>query len=49
MARGYRGIGSEAELHDQKVQNLERRRREVKRDLDDLQKARPIDLDLDPE
>lgn len=49
MARAYRASGSEAELHDQKVQNLERRRREVKRDLDDLQKARPIDLDLDPE
>lgn len=48
MARGYRGNSNNAELHDQKVQNLERRRREVKRDLDDLQRARPIDLDPDP-
>jgi hypothetical protein len=49
MARGYRGNSNNAELHDQKVQNLERRRREVKRDLDDLQRARPLELDPDPE
>ena len=43
MSKAFRGLGNDSEYHDQKVQNLERRRREVKRDLDDLQRARPIE------
>jgi hypothetical protein len=32
--------------HDDKYQELERRRRDVKRDFDALQKARPIDAKI---
>jgi len=31
--------------HEDKLQELERRRREVKRDFDGLQKARPIEVE----
>jgi len=35
-----------AKRHDAKVQELERRRREVKRDYDALQKARPVEAEV---
>ena len=35
-----------ARRHDAKVQDLERRRREVKRDYDALQKARPVEAEV---
>jgi len=43
MSDAFLERGVPAEQHDQKVQELERRRREVKRDYDALQKSRPID------
>jgi hypothetical protein len=43
MGQAYRDHSNQAHVHDQKIQNLERRRREVKRDLDDLQRVRPFE------
>ncbi|MEY8118866.1 hypothetical protein AB9F26_11435 [Falsihalocynthiibacter sp. BN13B15] len=42
MGGAYRTSGVQVRHHDQKGQELERRRREVKRDFDALQKARPV-------
>lgn len=42
MSEAYTNPLNPAERHDTKIQELERRRREVKRDYDALQKARPI-------
>ena len=42
MGGAYRTFTSSVQHHDQKGQELERRRREVKRDFDALQKARPV-------
>ena len=41
MSEAYAAINGPAARHDEKLQELERRGREVKRDLDALQKARP--------
>lgn len=41
MSEAYAAINGPAVRHDEKLQELERRGREVKRDLDALQKARP--------
>lgn len=43
MSEAYRGFNRPAIRHDEKLQELERRRREVKRDYDGLQRARPIE------
>ncbi|WP_050929909.1 hypothetical protein [Aestuariivita boseongensis] len=43
MSDAYIKSNSAAMKHDEKIQELERRRREVKRDYDALQKTRPID------
>lgn len=43
MGEAFRAYDGLHRKHDQKVQELERRRREVKRDYDALQKARPIE------
>ncbi|MFD1196039.1 hypothetical protein ACFQ3C_15300 [Seohaeicola saemankumensis] len=42
MKEAYRSSRSSVTDHDSKVQQLEKRRREVKRDYDLLQRARPI-------
>lgn len=42
MGDAYAATSGTAPTHDAKVQELERRRREVKRDFDAIQKARPI-------
>lgn len=41
MGEAYRTSGKLVILHDEKIQELERRRRDVKRDYDALQRARP--------
>ena len=46
MSRAYQSDASDVASHDDKYQELERRRRDVKRDLDALQKARPIDAKI---
>lgn len=43
MSEAYRSGNLPAIRHDEKIQELERRRREVRRDYDALQKARPIE------
>lgn len=43
MGEAHRACDGPHRTHDQKVQELERRSREVKRDYDALQKARPIE------
>ncbi len=40
MGEAYRSHNRQVTFHDQKIQELERRRRQVKSDLDDLQNAR---------
>lgn len=47
MSDAYGKPFADARRHDGKVQELERRRREVKRDYDALQKARPVDAEID--
>lgn len=42
IVEAHRGLYSEAERHDKKTQDLERRRRDVKKDYDALQRTRPI-------
>ncbi|PWK53143.1 hypothetical protein [Silicimonas algicola] len=44
MSAAYLAWPAPASKHDDKIQSLERRRREVKRDYDALQKARPVDV-----
>lgn len=46
MSDAYLEWNSAAATHDAKIQGLERRRREVKRDYDALQKARPLDGEI---
>lgn len=43
MGDAYRNHDWSVIHHDQKLRELERRRREVKRDFDALQRARPVD------
>jgi len=43
MAAAYRTAGSPVTHHDAKLRELEVRRREVKRDFDGLQRARPVE------
>lgn len=47
MSKAYGMTYGDAPRHDAKVQELERRRREVRRDFDALQKARPIDAGVE--
>lgn len=46
MGEAYRSTGTGVRSHDNKLQELERRRREVKRDFDALQKARPVEAEV---
>ncbi len=46
MAEVYRSWEDSVTDHDKKAQELERRRREVKRDYDALVKARPVDAEV---
>lgn len=46
MGEAFRAYDGLHRKHDQKVQELERRRREVKRDYGALPKARPIEGDV---
>ena len=46
MGEAYRTHSAPVRQHDEKGQELERRRREVKRDFDTLQKARPIEAEV---
>ena len=46
MSQAYHGHNDHAQFHDGKIQELERRRREVKRDFDALVKGRPIDAEV---
>ena len=41
MGAAYQASGKMVSMHEEKLQELERRRRDVKRDFDALQKARP--------
>lgn len=43
MSEAYTADFSKFDIHDRKVQELERRRREVKRDFDALQKQRLVE------
>lgn len=43
MSDAYRTFGRSAQAHEEKLPELERRRREVMRDYDLLQRSRPID------
>lgn len=43
MSEAYTSREGEIQKHDAKVQELERRRREVRRDFDALQKTRPLE------
>jgi hypothetical protein len=43
MGEAYRTDGFDLRRHDGPIEELERRRREVKRDYDALQKARPLE------
>lgn len=47
MGAAYADTFGEALRHDAKTQELERRRREVRRDYDTIQRARPIDQEVD--
>ena len=44
LAEIYVGMSNASRFHDKKIAELEGRRREVKRDLDALQAARPVDV-----
>lgn len=46
MSDAYRDGQLPASDHDRKIQELERRRREVKRDYDALQKTRPVEGEI---
>lgn len=46
MGNAYRSHDRGVTHHDDKIQELERRRRLVKADLDALQKARPVDVEV---
>jgi len=46
MGEAYRSSGEGVRHHDDKIQELERRRREVKRDFDALQKTRPLEAEF---
>lgn len=46
MSEAYLVWNSGVEKHDEKIQHLERRRREVRRDYDALQKARPLEAEV---
>ena len=46
MGEAYAHAESQADWHDAKIQDLERRRREVKGDYDRLQKTRPIEAEV---
>jgi hypothetical protein len=46
MSDAYLNVNSPASEHDDKIKELERRRREVKRDYDALQKIRPIEGEI---
>ncbi len=46
MGEAYRTSGAQVRHHDTKGSELERRRREVRRDFDVLQKHRPIDAEV---
>ena len=46
MSEAYASAESHAHWHDAKIQDLERRRREVKSDYDRLQKTRPIEAEV---
>jgi len=46
MGEAYRTDEWSVSKHEDKLQELERRRREVKRDFDGLQKARPIEVEV---
>jgi hypothetical protein len=46
MSRAYSDIYGLAYGHDAKMQELERRRREVKRDFDALRSARPVEAEV---
>jgi len=47
MSAAYRMSDYAVEYHDRKIQELERRRREMKRDYDVLQNTRPLDVARD--
>ena len=50
MSEAYASDSSNLLYHEEKIQELERRRREVKRDFDALQKTRPIEaMVIEPE
>lgn len=46
MSEAYNGVTVPIARHEAKIQDLERRRREVKRDFDSLQKARPLEGEI---
>ncbi|SNT36715.1 hypothetical protein [Tropicimonas sediminicola] len=46
MGEAYRSSSVTVRKHEEKLQELERRRREVKRDFDALQKARPVEAEV---
>ncbi len=46
MGEAYRSYDRSIINHDRKLPDLERRRREVKRDLDMLQRARPVEAEV---
>ena len=46
MSEAYRSHDRSITVHDQKLPELERRRREVKRDFDMLQRSRPIQVEI---
>jgi len=46
MSEAYAKRSGAAARHDEKLQELERRRREVKRDYDALQKTRPVEAEV---
>jgi hypothetical protein len=46
MGEAYRSNDRSIFIHDQKLPDLERRRREVKRDFDMLQRARPVESEV---
>lgn len=46
MGEAYRSLDWSIVMHDQKLPEFERRRREVKRDFDMLQRARPLEAEV---
>ncbi|MFX4296144.1 hypothetical protein [Pseudosulfitobacter pseudonitzschiae] len=46
MGEAYLSSSNKVWQHDNKLQELERRRREVKRDFDLLQRARPVEVEV---